>query len=149
MNKIYIVTLLIAVASACTPSSTSSSEAVKESKSKDQARDKLHQEVIAVHDIAMVKMQIIMNLKSASIKESDSLRQLGIASLAERIEQLEKSQLDLEEAYEAMMVWMREFKPPSDTVSHDTAIQYLKSEQGKVAEVNDRMDQVIANVKSL
>ena len=112
-------------------------------------RDELFQEVIEVHDTAMLKMQTIMTLKSKSIKEADSLRDLEDEALVDRIEELEKSQITLEEANKSMMIWMRAFRPPTDTVSHEQAMEYLRSEFDKISVVDSLMDQAVENAKAL
>lgn len=147
MKKAYLFIIISIAAISCTPPNNSVSETEQEPKAEEQIRDELYQEVIEIHDIAMIKMQTIMNLKSLALKESDSLRELGDDSLVERIELLEKAQLDLEEANKSMMQWMRAFRSPIDTVSHNMVMDYLRSEQDKIANVSSQMDQAIEIAK--
>jgi len=151
MKKISVFLLLIltTIASSCNSPKSTSEEVAEEPKSEGEIQDELYQEVIKVHDVGMLKMQTIMNLKTMAIQEADSLRELGDESLAERIETLEQMQVTLEEANNSMMVWMRAFRPVTDTVSYEQAMDYLRSEQDKIAEVNDRMDQAIEAAKAL
>jgi len=151
MKKISVFLLLIltTIASSCNSPKSTSEEVAEEPKSEGEIQDELYQEVIKVHDVGMLKMQTIMNLKTMAIQEADSLRELGDESLAERIETLEQMQVTLEEANNSMMVWIRAFRPVADTVSYEQAMDYLRSEQDKIAEVNDRMDQAIEAAKAL
>lgn len=149
MKKTYLFIIISIVALSCTSPNNTTNEVEDEPKADEQIRDDLYQEVIEVHDIAMLKMQTIVNLKSLALNESDSLRELGDESLAERIALLEKSQMDLEEANKSMMEWMRSFRPPADTISHNMAMDYLRSEQDKIAIVNSQMDQAIEAAKAL
>ncbi len=145
----FLSLILLIAALGCTTSSTTTEETAEEPKSEGEVRDDLYQEVIEVHDIAMVKMQTIMNLKNNAIKEADSLRSLEDESMTSRIGSLEKMEITLEEANKSMMMWMRGFRPPSDTVSYDQAMEYLRSEQDKIEQVNNRMDQAIEEAKAL
>ena len=145
----FLFLTLLLITSSCNTSSTSSEAAAEEPKSQDEVKDELYQEVIEVHDIAMLKMQTIMNLKSNAIKEADSLRDLGDQSKTSRIALLEEMQVTLEDANNSMMTWMREFKPLPDTVAYDQAMEYLRSEQDKITEVNDRMGEVIEEAEAL
>jgi HEPN domain-containing protein len=143
MKRSYLYFILLSIIISCTPREKPADESEKEPKSEGEVRDELYQEVIEIHDIAMLKIETIMSLKNISIIKADSLRELESDLNAELIEQLEKSQDNLDEANKAMMVWMRGFRPPSDTVSHDLAMKYLRSEQDRIDHVNSQMDQVI------
>ena len=151
MKKISILffALLTIVTFSCNTSSEKNKETISEPKAEGEIRDELYQEVIEIHDIAMLKMQTIMDLKGKAISEADSLRNLENEALTSRIELLEKTQIALEEANKSMMVWMREFRPLSDTVNHEQAMEYLRAEQDKITEVNDRMDQAIKEAGEL
>jgi len=145
----WLFFMVIVVVSSCNTSNTSSEQLIETPKSDGEIKDELYQEVIEVHDIAMLKLQTIMTLKSAAIKEADSLRDLGDEVQADRIEELEKSELSLEEANKSMMMWMRAFRSPADSVSHEKAMEYLRSEYDKIAKVDSLMDQVVENAKAL
>jgi hypothetical protein len=148
-SSLYLLILLTVIVSSCNSPQSSSEAVAEEPKSEGEIQDELYQEVIAVHDVAMLKMQTIMNLKTKAIQEADSLRELADDSIAERIEALEKLQEDLEGANKSMMVWMRAFRPVSDTTSYEQAMDYLRSEQDKIAEVDSQMDKAIEAAKSL
>lgn len=147
-TSLLLFLILTIIGSSCNSPKNTSEEVAEEPKSEGEVQDELYQEVIEVHDVAMLKMQTIMNLKTLAIKEADSLREVGDESFAERIEVLEQMQVTLEEANNSMMVWMRAFRPVADTVSYEQAMEYLRSEQDKIAEVNNRMDQAIEAAKA-
>jgi len=143
--KKYPITLvcLMAISLSCSSPKSESEESTAEIKTEDQLQDELYQEVIEVHDVAMLKMETIMSLKNRAINEADSLRELSNEALFEQINLLENKQINLEEANKAMMVWMRAFRPVADSTSHADAMEYLESELIKIEEVNARMDSVI------
>lgn len=150
INGTYLLVILIAIVFGCNTSEQQNEEEIHvDPKSEGEVRDELYQEVIEVHDIAMVKMQSIMNLKGKAIKKADSLRSLEDESLASHIQVLEEIQITLEGANKSMMIWMREFRPPSDTLSHSRAMKYLRAEQDKIVEVNDFMDKAINEAEAL
>jgi hypothetical protein len=146
--KSFLSLALIIVAS-CGPSNNPSEVVADQPKSEGEIRDELYQEVIEIHDVAMLKMQTIVNLKSLTIKEADSLRDLGDESLNGRIAELVRNEETLESANKKMMVWMRAFRPPADTLSHEVVMKYLRSEQDKIILVDNDMDKAISNAKSL
>ena len=147
IHKFLFVILTVIILS-CNTSNQGNEEVATEPKSEDQIMDELYQEVVEVHDKSMMKMQTIMNLKTEAIKEADSLRSLGDKSLAERIKLLEETQITLEEANKSMMTWMREFRPP-DTALYAQTMEYLRTEQDKIEEVNRRMEQAIKEAEAL
>ena len=147
-NLAYLLLILVVVMSCNAPSSSSEQE-VEQPKSEGEIRDELYQKVIEVHDIAMLKMQTIMTLKSKAINEADSLRELEDETHSDRIEKLVESEVSLEQANKSMMMWMRAFRPPADSLSHAQAMEYLGSEYDKIAKVDSLMDQAVENAKSI
>lgn len=96
----------------------------------------LYKEVMEIHDDVMPKMGEMSKLERKLKKASRSL------------ENAEKNQFlgaakQLEDAGEAMMVWMSEFDAQSEDES------YLLSEKARIQKVSDDMYQSIENAKSL
>ena len=56
---------------------------------------------------------------------------------------LEAQLLDLEEADESMMHWMRNFEANHEGWSHDSIMSYLESEKKSVGVVRDKMNSSI------
>ncbi|MEM6359466.1 MAG: hypothetical protein AAF149_01570 [Bacteroidota bacterium] len=97
----------------------------------------LYDEVIDIHDEVMPKMDDIMKAKGALQEQLDTLRDSNPESSA--IQELEQTILSLAQADEAMMNWMRNFKPQEDTVGHNAAMDYYKEERQKISSVKDQM----------
>ena len=106
-------------------------------------------EVMAVHDQVMPKMQDIMNLKkklSAKLLELDSLQQEGVSSttLAEqRVKALDLSR-DLTTADSLMMDWMHEYRGDSArALPAGDALVYFRLEKDKILGVQKRTNQSV------
>lgn len=111
--------------------------------------DKLHNEVMSIHDEVMPKMGEIMNFKSKARVELDSILSLGESELEERKLKLMEVHAQLTEADKAMMDWMHEFDPNIDSATHEKAIEYFKSEKKKIAEVKEIMLKAIEDSKAV
>lgn len=101
----------------------------------DAAVQKLHNEVIAVHDEVMPRMGELMSLKTALTQAADTLPSLG-DSLTNVVGRLE-------EADDAMMSWMRQFKPMLDTSNVEVAKKYYTGQLEKVNEVHSQMTKAL------
>lgn len=104
-------------------------------------------EVMAIHDEVMPKMQVIMNLKkqlSAKLLELDSLQQEGVSSntLAEqKMKALELSR-DLTLADSLMMDWMYQYRGDSaKALPAGDALVYFRLEKDKILDVQKRTNQ--------
>ncbi len=104
-------------------------------------------EVMAIHDEVMPKMQEIMNLKkqlSAKLLELDSLQQEGVSSttLAEqKMKALELSG-ELTTADSLMMEWMYQYRSDSaKALPAGDALVYFRLEKDKIIDVQKRTNQ--------
>lgn len=107
-----------------------------------KAEETMHDQIMAVHDEVMPKMDIIMNVKGQLLEKLDSLRDLS-NSPETTIELISSSVAALEEADENMMNWMRNWNPPADTVSHDKKMDFYKVQQKAIDMVSNNMKQSI------
>lgn len=99
--------------------------------------EKMKAEVMAVHDDVMPEMGNLMNLKSQLKEKISSLDSLeGLANL----EELNLLIQNLEEADEAMMDWMRNYKDPSGEMTEDQALEYLKEKIKSIKEVKQKIN---------
>jgi uncharacterized coiled-coil DUF342 family protein len=86
-----------------------------------------------LHDEGMEKMDEIYALKrklTQKIADAPGL-------VEEERQELESRIMQLDSASRAMMVWMREFRPESDTLDAEGYRDYLESELQKVRKVRD------------
>ena len=100
--------------------------------------DSLYDEVMAIHDEIMPKMKDI----------NDAKKQLKKIQNEENQAQVDALILQLDQADEAMMEWMNQFKPPQaeDKAARDT---YLQMQKSKIVAVQEQMMSAIADAKSI
>lgn len=102
----------------------------------DSAIQHLHDEVISIHDELMPKMSDVMRLKGALAAKKDSLS----APLQDSVTVLIG---DLEAADDAMMSWMRQFKPKQ---TDSTRLkEYYEEQLKEIRDVQARMNKAIEN----
>ncbi|MDH5366622.1 MAG: hypothetical protein OEW67_06515 [Cyclobacteriaceae bacterium] len=111
----------------------------------EEQRDILYQEVIAVHDEVMPKMQEIVALQEKLRVQIDSLNEVD--STSEITSSLNEVNLMLKNADDAMMNWMREFKPEMNAkeVENEEALTYLRNEMDRIIEVQKVVNESIEN----
>jgi hypothetical protein len=105
----------------------------------------LYDEVMAVHDEVMPKMNDIYKLKEQLKKE--------IADAPDIVEQkrreIESTIVELDAASEGMMVWMRNFNPLPDSLGEEQARKYLVEQKERVTDVREDMLQAIDKAERL
>ncbi len=152
-NKyISLAILVILSLSACQPkeSQNQDKQVVKDRElpAEEQAEKLLHDEIMAVHDEVMPKMDVIMSIKGELLEKLDSLRDLPEVP-ASTVEKLESGVKSLENADESMMSWMRQWSPPGDSVSHNSKLRYYNQQKVKMNTVRDDMLNSIDSAKLL
>jgi hypothetical protein len=101
-----------------------------------QAESPLYKEVMAIHDAVMPEMTTIHNLKKAlKAAQDDSNTKIVLDHIKL-----------LNDADEAMMTWMADFKTPEDTTA---AKAYLTEEKVKIQAVSDLMAKSILSSNKL
>ncbi|HRG41532.1 MAG TPA: hypothetical protein PLC27_09020 [Saprospiraceae bacterium] len=91
-----------------------------------QSESPLYKDVMAIHDKVMPEMSKIHSLK----------KQLKAIEVPQANEIILDHVKELNDADEAMMTWMADFKVPEDQAQHD---EYLKAEKVKIQQVSDQM----------
>jgi len=92
--------------------------------------------VLAVHDSAMAKMDLLHSLIFA-LKDKQ-----GLSDSASII-------LRLRAADRAMMDWMHQFRVLPDTIPPDSAIRYYQQQLSLIKSVSDSIHQVIQDAQTL
>ncbi len=98
-------------------------------------REKLHQEVMEIHDAVMPKMSDINRVKRklADLMATDSmLTEEAKIALTNGIAALITAET-------SMTGWMRAFEAPKPSVPDKKAIEYLNNEKEKISSVSDQM----------
>ncbi len=141
-NWAILLTLLVLV-SGCNKQGSNEGEEATELTPEERAKQQqieLFDEVMAIHDEVMPKMQDIYNLKVNIRGRLDSIPDLSEDAQAD----LRNHLAELDSADEAMMNWMREFEPVADSVSHEDAMEYLEDEKSKIEKVREVMNTAIS-----
>ena len=103
----------------------------------------LYDEVMAIHDDAMPKMDNIYRTKQALKKKISGTPDIG----EQEKKNIEQVIVSLDSASDAMMDWMHAFTPPDDSIDKDMAIAYLEQEKQNITKVRDRMHDALAKAK--
>lgn len=114
---------------------------------KKESNEILKQEVIAIHDEVMPKMDELKKLKKDLLQKSSELSADSIEMSGE-IEKLNGISADLDSAFEGMFVWMRQFKSTFEEMSDEEVEAYLLDQKIKVQKVNDEIKASIEAAKS-
>lgn len=118
-----------------------------ESTPEELEQDKMHDVVMEIHDAVMPEMSTI-NRISRSLKKFVENNQPDSLHLS----QIESSIAELENADEAMMDWMQNYKKPRKMrgdKNHKEIMAYLKSEEAKISEVKKLMEESIEKGNAL
>ncbi|MDX5477052.1 MAG: hypothetical protein LPJ98_01245, partial [Cyclobacteriaceae bacterium] len=65
----------------------------------------------------------------------------------ERIQELKALSKQLDQAFEGMFIWMRQFKAPEEDMEKSEAIEYLNEQKVKVEKVNKDIKEALATAK--
>ncbi len=108
-----------------------------------EQEDALRNEVFAIHDEVMPKMADIVRLKGNLVDfKTDATNEAEVKTAL----------VQLENAEDAMMSWMNNFKAPEkmrDSKSHDEIMGYLQSQKVEITKVRDTMNGSIATAERI
>lgn len=138
-----LLILFLVVLAACGKPSTQNAEEDNQ-EANDDPNQALYDMVMDVHDEVMPKMDDIYKIKSQlqeKIVNSPDLVQ-------ERKDALEKMILSLDSANNSMMVWMRQFNRPPDSLDVEEARAYLESQMEKINAVKETMLSTLEEAKA-
>jgi len=105
----------------------------------------LSDSVMDLHNVGMAKMDEMFKL-TESLKDKIAKTPTLPGDKKRAIEAAIDS---LDHASEGMMVWMRQFKPVTDTANNEAARAYLQQEKVKVSKVTDDILSAIEKAKAL
>ena len=105
----------------------------------------LYDEVMKVHDEVMPKMNDIYKLKE-ELKEKLAVQK---DLTEEKKKGIDATISKLDSASESMMVWMRGFRPLSDSVGEEKAREYLETEMEKVKKVKEEIQEALEKGKGI
>jgi len=140
MNKLTLLLLVLLLFGACESKKT-------EEQDTESEQSKMYQEVIDIHDKVMPRLQDISIMLENLESRIDSLDQ--VSGSEEDLAVLRQQMIELDEADESMMNWMRQFQATYDGWDEQKIIDYLKEEKIKISEVDELVDKSIDKAKSL
>ena len=134
MIRLFLSCLLLLAA--CTPGSKEHHH--EEATSTDDPNGALTDQVMAIHDEVMPRLEDIFKLKQ-NLQE-----QLTSKDLAEaRKTELNNTIARLDSASGAMMSWMHGFNPPADTVEQEKAREYLEEQMERIRQIKEQIAEAI------
>ncbi len=113
-----------------------------------EENQKLRDEVIAVHDEVMPLMGKLKSLEKEALAEIDSISILEEVD-EERIEALRSLASDLNQAYEGMFVWMRQYDREDGEQTPEEVRSYLEDQMILVTKVNEDITKALAKSDEL
>lgn len=100
-----------------------------------EANKEMRAQIIEVHDAVMPKMGEVLSLKKKALAQADSLLAEDSTAVA-KIESNRALAAQLEQAYEGMFVWMRQYSLKEEDKTPEEIKTYLEDQLVKVNEVN-------------
>lgn len=98
----------------------------------------LKEEVIAIHDEVMPKMGALRSHQKKLTEEAAELERRDALLYQEEIENRRQLAMELDQAYDGMFVWMRQFRPQElDEMDEEGGRTYLLEQKDKVIKVNE------------
>jgi hypothetical protein len=117
-----------------------------QSQTPEERKAALEENVLAVHDSAMAKMNDIYHLRRNLRALRDTLENQPQPDSA-ILTHLQNHIKLLNRADESMMGWMRQYKAPVE-IENEQAINYLQKELVKIEKVQTIMDSTVTAAKS-
>ena len=109
---------------------------------------KLREEVIAVHDEVMPKMGQLKSLEKTSLQMAEDLAS-SLEPDSAKILALNALAVELDQAYEGMFVWMRQYDVEDGEKTPEEVKAYLDDQMKKVIVVNEEIKSVLRKADSL
>jgi len=133
--KLIFLVLVLAVNYSC-DSSKKEVEALKD-------------DVISIHDEVMPLMGEVKSEQKRILKMADKLQMEDSLGNREVIEAMRKTASSLEEAYDGMFVWMRQYNGELEGLTDEEAISYLHEQKEKVIKVNEEIKNALEEAKKI
>ena len=109
----------------------------------------LKDEVIAIHDEVMPKMGTLKAHEKRLVREAEDLKSLDSIQFQQEIQKRKLLAGELDQAYEDMFVWMRQFRPNLEEMEEEEARTYLLEQKAKVEKVNISIKSTLARAEEL
>lgn len=113
----------------------------------DTDTEELKDEVIAIHDEVMPKMGELKSMRKDILRISESLKESDSATNAEKVQELETLADRMNQAFDGMFVWMRQYRSSPEEMSDIEYREYLLDQKLKVKEVNFEIKSVMSEAR--
>lgn len=107
----------------------------------------LKDEVIAIHDEVMPYMGDLKSLRKKINEKSEVLEEQDSVGNSEKVLELKLLAKDLDDAFEGMFVWMRQFKNSYEEMGEEEIKSYLQEQRVLVSKVRDDINRSMAAAK--
>ena len=110
--------------------------------------EQLREEVMAIHDRAMLRMAEIRRLSN---QLNDSIENTGVNPMfqEEAINSYRNRLKELKDADDAMRQWMRQFNEDEEGMSEAEKVAYLRKEKQRIQEVEQEMNEAIGAAREV
>ena len=108
----------------------------------------LRDKIIAVHDEVMPKMGQLKSLEKATLQQAEEL-QIAEVPDVEKIDSLKNLANQLNQAYEGMFVWMRQYTIEDGDQTPEQVKTYLDEQMMLVSKVNEDIKKALSNSEGL
>ena len=109
-------------------------------------QEKLYQEVMAIHDEMMPDWS---KVKQAKLKLKPMIEVAEQQNDTSTVGKYLKAYGQLDTAYEAMSVWMKQFKTPTIEMPKEEAMKYLEDQKVKVTKMKEVMETNITAARTV
>lgn len=135
ISRISLIFSLILIFQACGPD-------------QKDLNDAKRAEVIAVHDEVMPKMGQLKSFEKKALQKAEEFASMDTVD-AQQVQEMRDLALELDQAYEAMFVWMRQYETEDGERSPEEVKAYLDEQMVSVSKVNQLMKSVLTKADSL
>jgi transposase-like protein len=116
--------------------------------SQEELNAKQREAVIAVHDEVMPKMGQLKSFEKKALQKAEEFAAMDSTDTA-KVEEMKALALEMDQAYEAMFVWMRQYDTEDGERTPEEVKVYLDEQMESVTEVNRLMKAALTKADSL
>ena len=109
---------------------------------------KRREEIIAIHDEVMPKMGQLKSLEKTALQMSTDISNSSTPDES-KIQELKNLALELDQAYEDMFVWMRQYEVEDGDQTPEAVKTYLDDQMKLITEVNQKIKVTLTKADSL
>lgn len=109
----------------------------------ESKNEQLKEEVIAIHDEVMPHMGHLKSLEKEMQQQADQLIAEDSAGQHQQIQLLRNTAAELNQAYDEMFVWMRQFEPNQEERTDEEFNIYLQEQKVLVEKVKQDVNQAL------